>query len=260
MTEEQKAKMAEGRRRALAEKQAKERIPQPVADLPAGHLRDEQLKVNADHLEQQREIEAKEIGQEAIDPEKFRHIDNEIAQKLTIDDRGVNIEVEDAQAGYHYKWLTVEEADRSGRYGAAQAIRSMREAHRRVGFERVEGNDPEATNFKGKDFCAGTTGRGCGDADLWRIRKDRAQALHEYHMRRLERQQMVEPDYVYLGQTRLGHRNTAVANPQTGARFRDDMTPQTFNVKMNDDALRSGSIKDPRTGRILPPGYERQGR
>ena len=253
MTDELKAKMAEGRRvaaQARAEAKAKERIPQPVADLPAGHLRDEQHRVNADHLAELKETEHAEIGQERIDEEKFRHLDNEIVGQLN---NRNEIEMTGMLPGHRYAWVTMDYG-----YGmsAKASIRQMRQSMAADGWQKVEGHTEEAKELIGNDQCSGTTGRGWGDCDLWRIKEEHFMAIMRRNQRSLDRQGLVEADYVHLGQTRLGHRNTAQANPTTGPRFRDDMNAVTYESKFTEADLRRGSIKD-QSGRVIQPGYER---
>lgn len=237
-------------RQAAAEARAKERIAQPVADLPAGHLRDEQLKVNADHLAELKEVEHAETGQERIDEEKFRHLDNEIVGQLN---NRNEIEMTGMLPGYRYAWVTMDYG-----YGmsARATIRQIRQSMATDGWQKVEGHTEEAKELIGNDQCSGTTGRGWGDCDLWRIKEEHFMAIMRRNQRSLDRQGLVEADYVHLGQTRLGHRNTAVANPRTGANFRDPMEPVTYESKFTEADLKRGSIKD-QSGRVIQPGYER---
>lgn len=199
MSPELKQKIAEGRAKAaLARQQAENLIPK---DLPPGHERDEARRIVADHLEERRETENEALGIESIDASKLnKPVDNEIARHVTLQGpQAGTIEIKNAQKGYRYALLPA--SDGFGMAARAN-IRTMHTEARRVGWEPVSGDMPEATDLRGNDCCSGTTLRGVGDTVLYRISEYRAQQLEERDRERQARQGAVEERSVMFAQSR----------------------------------------------------------
>ena len=147
------------------------RTARAVDDMPAGHARDEQVRVNADDLQRRGETELGDGGR--INPKAFEP-DREILYQIVHN----QLEVSGALPEYDYCWVCTR-AD-GVMVNAKQSIR-VRDADgfMRPIWEVVRGADmPEAKE------CMDVTGvRRLGDVILMRIRKD-----HHALLRRANRQ------------------------------------------------------------------------
>ena len=122
-----------------------------AASLPeAGHARREAIKRREETLEMQIARLSEKMMNGTIDPKELEIV-NEIASKTQY------LSVSGAQAGYVYSWAS---KNRSGQH--IQAMKGL-------GWETVQGDDPEALELKGMD---GGTTRQLGDVILMRIRKE----------------------------------------------------------------------------------------
>jgi hypothetical protein len=139
----------------------------PVTNIPAGHKRDEQLKINKDALDQKADTKAATLEVERIDPDAFR-IDREIAAQF--DELFVANQLPD----YHYCWVN-SQSDGGKQIRAKLAFK---------GWEIVHGDMPEAPDLKD---AAGN--RRLGDVLLMRIKKERYNALLHYQDELVLRQQ-----------------------------------------------------------------------
>jgi len=176
------------------------------ADLPAGHKRREAQKQVQEELGQRIDQHAEQTGIEAVDPNKLKQRDNEIARHV---DYTGSIPVVGAQRGYRYARLTVS----NGMSGPASAnVRTMHHTAKSIGYEIVEGEDPEDIRFKGNDAATGTTMRGVGDTILARIREEDYQRQMALNQAKERRKNAIEEQFVVFGHRTLerhGMANTA---------------------------------------------------
>lgn len=263
MTDEHKQRIREGKARArLARQQA-----QPVVDLAAGKDRNEQRAINKDSLERQIEENAAETGIESIDRSKLERRDPEIERHIRRRrDRSSGIPVDNMQPGYRYAWVTI-----AGPHGesARGNIRQMNADAKAVGYETVEGNMPEAEDFKGNDGMAGTTARGVGDVRLMRIKEEHYQETLAEDRERAERQGIVEDKSVVFARDRLGANvmhnfaddndrfMTARVDPSLRTPVTMGRAPALNTTHFTEGDIRRGSMKGP-NGQNLPPGFERR--
>ena len=128
---------------------------------PSGYKRDEELKKRTDELQQKAEEASKDTI--AIDPKKME-IDREMQMLLRRGDGA--IQVSNAQPGFHYVWAAEYNTNK------IDIVNKMR-----VGYEVVQGNDPEAREYQDVD-----TKRRMGDVILMRIPDERYAQIqaHEY--------------------------------------------------------------------------------
>lgn len=150
-------------------------VPKSMADdikptdlPPAGHQRDELLRQRRDRLEEQiGEMPELAGGRDVSEIP----IENEIAQAF--DGLG-NLSVSKQKPEYVYKWKKADDQQTT----LAQNL----------GFELVNGDprtDTKCNNWEGiehlgKHCAAGTSLRGAGDVLLWRIKRERYEAIEEY--------------------------------------------------------------------------------
>ena len=118
---------------------------------PPGHERREEQKVREESLQQQIERMSSKMLSGQLDP-KSLEIVNEIASKTQ------HLTVSGARPDCVYAWVS------KNRY--QQHIQALRP----LGWEVVQGDDPEALELKGQD---GGTTRQLGDVILMRIHRDR---------------------------------------------------------------------------------------
>jgi hypothetical protein len=143
--------------------------PRVAPDLPpAGHARDEELRRREDNL--QKAAETVHTEREAIDPAALEE-DYDVQSLLR---RGDGLTVSDPQPGFVYCWV----------YSGTRTLARVWEK-KRLGWEVVQGDDPEAREFKVED---GT--RRLADVTLMRIRMDRHLALEMYEEEKRLRQQL----------------------------------------------------------------------
>src|SRR5258708_7714853 len=103
LSEEHKAKMAAGRVRAA---EARKLAAKSTVNMPAGHERDEQRRVNADSLAERAESHDNQHELGAVDPAKLAKRDRETQARLEMIERDG---VENAQPGYRYARITCPE-------------------------------------------------------------------------------------------------------------------------------------------------------
>lgn len=168
LTPEHKAKMAAGR----AEAARLRKLAKDATSMPAGHARDEQIRMNTDSLEAQQEVRMEQLGVEAIDPAKlYAEPDNE-AMRYAIEQRRKRFEgqsgVENPVPGWHYARMKLPGTCADD--NAKSAVRDMMSRAKREGWIPVQENDPEDAKYKGNDCAAGTTMRGYMDTVLMKIR------------------------------------------------------------------------------------------
>ncbi len=130
---------------------------------PPGHARDEVLRERKENLEAAIDKLPERGG---VDVSTIP-IEREIVQAF--DGLG-NLTVTGAMSGWVYKWKKADDQQTT----LAQNL----------GFELVQGNDPEAQEHKGKHCAGGTTLRGAGDVLLWRIKQERWEAIEDYFRRK----------------------------------------------------------------------------
>lgn len=129
-------------------------MPRGTPDLPpAGHERDELLKVREDALQEQAEIRAAQGEREAIDPAKVR-VESELAQYFD------ELDVAGRDPAFAYCWVPTHTY---GRFVQQKLYK---------GWEMVQGEMPEARALKHTD-----TTRKLGDVVLMRIPKARKELL-----------------------------------------------------------------------------------
>jgi hypothetical protein len=128
------------------------RVQAAEAELPEpGHERREALKRREDTLQAEIDAMAHKMLSGQIDP-KSLEIVNEIAQKTQF------LSVSNAQPGYVYAWVS---KNQHGHH--IQELKPL-------GWEVVQGKDPEALELKGQD---GGTTRQLADVILMRIERER---------------------------------------------------------------------------------------
>jgi hypothetical protein len=205
----------------------KEGKPIP-SDLPAGHQRDELNRRITDDLAQQAAEEAAEVGQERIDPSKFKHVDNEIAQPweeqkkrereagfnllgMSAEEMNNRVGVTNPVPGYYYKWLNHEDCYTTPE--ARAAVRAGLEIARKAHFFPVtDTHDAEVA----KEFKKDGGLRRWGDLVLWAIHIEDFQALMKRNAMLLRRQGMVEENYVNTSAQRIAGHGAAydTSNPR----------------------------------------------
>ena len=160
MTDEQKAalvaRLAKGRA-AAKELRDPTLPPEHLGQIPAGHERDEENRRRTDSLAEK----AAETGGDAggVDPDKFTHVDNEIAQ--FVDENTGDTPITKRNPNRHYVWVHADQVTTSA-YNAA-------------GYTAVQGKDPECEDFRGQHKAAGSSLRGWGDCLLfWCTHETRA--------------------------------------------------------------------------------------
>lgn len=134
---------------------------------PKGHQEREQFKRRADNLEQQAEAMAAQMMMGAVDPKNLQ-IAREIAHRIG------SLDISNKRDDMVYWWVN------AGRQG--QHVRRAQ----MIGWEVVQGNDPEAEELKGE---RGDTTRIFGDTILMKMPKDRfvvLKALAIQRQRQLE--------------------------------------------------------------------------
>ena len=145
---------------------------------PAGHVRDEELKLRTDQLDEQAETQAP--GVEMIDPNKIRPIP-EIQRNF--DPSSGELEISAAQPGWAYLWV----------YNGEHSRHITRK--RAMGWEVVQGNDPEAIEHK-----AVGTYRQVGDVILMRIPQADFDRIRAHERKKAEdRQESVGAELIEKG-------------------------------------------------------------
>lgn len=245
MTDELKAKMAEGRRKAAEARTA----AQLEASMAPGFERDEALRAHTDAAEESMENLVNETGAHAIDPAKLdvKNVDNEIAAHWNAE-RG-DIPFSHPQQGYWYAWVTHEDPHSSN---ARTSIRAMHSHMRRVGWHPVEGNMPEGKEFVGEGPASGTTNRGVGDTFLWRIRMEDWEKVIEHNRRRAMKDQGIEEAFAHAANS-TGVTRALDEGMLSRVYGQDRMRPVAFSAAFNDSQIRSGNGP-------LKPGFELRGR
>lgn len=136
----------------VTQEQYDEAVQQAEATLPPpGHERREELKEREESLQQQIDRMANKLLSGQLDA-KALEIENEIASKTQY------LSVANARPEYVYAWVS-----KNRHQQHIQALRPL-------GWEVVQGDDPEAMELKGQD---GGTTRQLGDVILMRIHRDR---------------------------------------------------------------------------------------
>lgn len=223
--------------------------PEHIGNMSAGHERDEELKRRADALAQGAEVEDAAAPSGSIDPSKFSHIDNEVAQGINLGTGRSN--VSDLQPGYRYCWAPF--ADGYG-HDAQISIRnthsSLRndEQGRPTGWHVVQGDMPEGvkSGHKGAFRCAGSTMRGWADCVFYRIKEEDYQRLMAKDRERVRGQGLVEERFVALGDSIFasrGYPNTASANLNDPRFGPGAGRPVTVKTQFDEGDLRRGSIQ-----------------
>ena len=250
MTEEQKKKMADGRRRAMEARAAAgptlEHVEQAI---PAGHIRDEAVRALRDEAVEHNEELANATGAHAIDPAKLdvKNVDNEIAAHWN-PERG-DIPFSHPQQGFQYAWVTHEDPHGTQ---ARTSIRAMHSHMRRVGWHPVEGDMIEGKEFVGKDCAAATTHRGMADTELWRIRREDWQRVLDFNERKRQKDQSIEQNFRdRANASGIGH--ALDDNMLARAYGQDRMRPVAFSAAFSTEQIRNG------TG-PLKPGFDVRGR
>lgn len=122
--------------------------PSHIGRIPRGFARNEENRRRTDSLAEQASKDSENAG--SINPDKLE-IDNDIAQYL--DPFDGNWYISNRQPGRFYVGVKKD-----------PIIISM---YRRMGYEPVKENDPEAIEYKGQDAAGGSTLRGLGDVLLY---------------------------------------------------------------------------------------------
>lgn len=251
MTEEQKKKMADGRRRAMeARAQATEQTVSGVEQaIPAGHVRNEALHSLRDDAVQNAETLESETGAIPLDPAKLdvKNVDNEIAAHWN-PERG-DIPFSHPQEGYQYAWVT-----HGGPHSdqAQTSIRAMHSRMERVGWHKVDGNMPEGKEFIGKDCASATSMRGVGDTFLWRIRREDWARVEDANRRKELRDQGIETEFAHRANS-TGVTRALGDDMMSRVYGAERMRPVAYSAAFNENQIRSGNGP-------LPPGFELRGR
>ena|SRR5579859_5454923 len=199
------------------------------ADLPAGHERDEATRRVADHLEERIETENAKLGIEAVDQAKLDRRDNEILGRFEPDESGIGrIPIKGAQPGFRYAFLKMPSTCGSG--DSKSATRQMIEQGRALGYEFVQGDDPEAKNLKGNDAAETGTLRGVGDTCLARISEDAWLRMDMRMRRKQERAGAIEDNSVVFAQERGLGRNFHAAG---GDLSKDPVLARGFSAEQS---------------------------
>jgi hypothetical protein len=240
MTPEQKAKMAEGRRRAAEARKA-------VVAEPAGHKRDEAARVLKDAGQEAVQELADQTDAIAIDAAKLTHIDNEIAAHW--DAARGDIPITKPQLGRAYCWATHEDAHGDA---AKTSIRAMHAELLRGGWKYVEGDMPEGKEFAGKAHCAGTTQRGVGDSVLMYLEPDAKERLDDRNKRKMLLNMGIEKDFIeqVMQNTRGAAMGFDLNDPRMAKMYgAERMKPVAYSANFSQQNIREG------TG-PLKPGFE----
>jgi hypothetical protein len=217
-----------------------------IGQLPPGYKRDEEKAKRTDELAAKIDAEdADPEGLKAIDPAKFRRIDNEIAQRVGRDGM-IHISGADHQK---FRYGFVKHAATCDDSSAKGQVRLAHEKLRAVGWFYVKENDPEARELMGNDCAAGTTLRGWGDTVLMAIHRDYAEAQDRKMDEKTRRNGAVEERTQALGISKGVIFEGAAGNfdPRTrlGRAFPGEMgTTEHYIVKsqFTEGDVRRGSI------------------
>lgn len=242
MTDEQKRKMADGRRKAALDRAAAAKTAEAIErELPAGDERNDTLRAHRDLAEESAGRLEEQTGAIALDPSKLdvKKVDNEIASKWN-PEKG-DIPFAHPQPGFLYSWVTRE---LSHGEAARTSIRAMHAGMRRVGWHPVDSSMPEA-----KDHELDPQGhRYCGDTELWRIRREEWAKVEESNRRKRTREEGIEREFAEMVErTGVGH----ALGPETLARAygQERMRPITYSAQFSQEQIRSGNGP-------LKPGFE----
>ena len=215
-----------------------------IGNIAAGHARDEENRRRTDELAQRAEEEQAAVGQERIDPAKFKHIDNEIAgpweaQKkrereegfkligMSAEEMNNRVGVTCPVPGYYYKWMNHEDCYNTPE--ARAAVRAALELARKSHFFPVtDAHDPEvAKEFKRDGI------RRWGDLVLWAIQIDDFKALMKRNAMLMQRQGAVEENYVNTGAQRVaGHGSVYDQSSPRFARYMGQEKTQPFTAQV----------------------------
>lgn len=195
------------------------------ADLPeAGHERREALKRREDNLQAEVDRMARKMISGTVDP-KALEVVNEIAGKTQY------LSVSNAQPGKVYAWVST------------RAHGHHIQALKPLGWEVVQGKDPEALELKGQD---GGTTRQLGDVILMRIDRDRYIVLKAREQARTRQiQQSSAAGLIEMGER---HRDKGFIVRPWGMDTMEgpEIQPQRLGrkqaMKMVDKALRRGTV------------------
>lgn len=227
--------------------------PEHLGNIPAGHKRDEENRRRTDNLAERLEKETPPF--EAIDPAKFKAIENEVVGGMR---RNVNTgilfkEVSNKQPGYLYCWMKNPATCRTieGEMAAEMAVNTFFG----IGGEWVEGDMPEAQELRGAGKDNLGSRRGWADCLLVRIKREFYEANERNVGQRAARQGLIEQETVNQMQAR-GFTGSADPNHPAFRHSGVQNPGQAMQYQFNEGDLRRGTIRDPRTGKVLEPGYD----
>ncbi len=197
---------------------------------PAGHVRDEELKLRTDQLAEQAETQAPNI--EVIDPNKIKPIP-EIQRNF--DPSSGDLEISNARPGWAYLWV----------YNGDHSRQITQKTG--MGWEVVQGTDPEAAEHK-----AVGTYRQVGDVVLMRIPQADFDQIRAYERKKAEdRQDSVGAELIEKG--RKYGVNVSVEGISGDPRILDAVAKraQAGNIAsdMLDQQIRDGQVAGMPVGR-----------
>lgn len=227
--------------------------PEHIGQIPAGFKRDEEQAKREDQLAEQIQQEDDDPnGLKAIDPAKFRRIDNEIAQRIGRDGQ-IHISGADHDK---FRYAFVKHAATCDASDAKGAVRLMHEKMRAAGWFYVKENDPEAHELMGNDCASGTSLRGWGDCVLMAIHRDYAENQDAKMDEKTRRNGAVEERTQALGLSKgvIFEGAAGSFDPRTrlGRAFPGDMgQPEHYRVtsQFTEGDIRRGSIPGMPVGR-----------
>ena len=236
-----------------------------TANMPAGHQRDEQRRINKDVNEERIERHDEQMGTEPIDQSKLAKRDRETLFRVEDSKGGV----QNPQPGYRYVRITLADAYREN--GSKANIRSMHALAKEHGFEPVHGDMSEDEKYRGNDHTSGTSLRGLADTVLYRITEENYQLMQARMAEKQRRMGGVEEQVIRYAESR-GVRTmhgaagdfrsqdplmaSVAGDAGTVERFRTQR-PETLKTNFTEGDIRRGSMKGP-DGRNLKPGFETQ--
>jgi hypothetical protein len=170
-----------------------------IAQIPAGHKRDEENRRRTDTLAEQAE-QATDLGGgdvwQTMSPERLREYDNEILRELEGGAAGGSPLITNPVPGFRYLWVKV-----SGGPDIQAHIQANIDVITALGYVVVEDPMPEAKNlrYKGAEGASGSY-RGWGDCRLYRVSNEQYAKLGRYRQILNNRQQNIEEAYQAYGE------------------------------------------------------------
>lgn len=190
---------------------------------PAGYSRDEELSKRTDQLAEQ--IDTQAPGVESVDPNKVKPIP-EIQRHFN--PVSGELDVSDAQPGFSYIWC----------YQGEHSRHITRK--RAMGWEIVQGNDPEATEHK-----AVGSYRQVGDCILMRISSEVFEKIRSNERRKSEdRERSVGADLLTKGE-KYGVRVTVEGlggDPKMLKSIQDRAAASNMASTLLDQQIRNGQV------------------